>query len=138
MDCFIPLLKPFPALGQQVIHLQCGDALQVDRDALAKIFRHRPSAEVDEIICSVLEKMAHWLDRIEQGRDTGCADQIGHAARRIVGLSAQIGLPDLALVAGHVADCAASGDPYALAATIARLERAFDTAVVAVWDFRDP
>lgn len=48
-----------------------------------------------------------------------------------------IGMASLARVGRNVLDCLESGDPVALAATLARLERVGDRSIHAVWDLDD-
>jgi len=48
-----------------------------------------------------------------------------------------IGMATLARVGRHVLDCLASGDPTALAATLARLARVGDRSIHAIWDLED-
>lgn len=89
------------------------------------------------MLCNILEGIADWLDRLQQGLAVGDHASMGKPARRILLVAGQIGLTDVAVAAGHVVRCAASDDRHALAATIGRLERAFDVAVTEVWDFRE-
>ncbi|MFU8822614.1 hypothetical protein [Yoonia sp.] len=132
--------NPFPrdalAPDAQVISLRCHSITQFDPQVLAQAFATRPKAEVEEMLCRILESIAQWLDQVEEGLTTLCFKQIDKPARRIALLAGQIGLTELAVAAGHVGRCAVLGDAFALAATIGRLERAFDQAVTEVWDFR--
>lgn len=90
------------------------------------------------MLCNILERIADLLDQLQQGLAADDYAGMGKPARRIRLVAGQIGLTDVAVAAGHIARMAARGDRHALAAVLGRLERAFDVAVTAVWEFRDP
>lgn len=132
--------KPLNAahrLGQSdVIILRCHDKVQFDRQMLARLFAGRSLFEAEDMLCRILESMAQWLDILQHGLSSSGQDQGYKAARRIGLLASQIGMTGMAVAAGHVLICLHARDPVALAATLGRLERAFDLAVVEVWNFR--
>ncbi|WP_409697816.1 hypothetical protein [Yoonia sp.] len=117
-----------------VIILRCHDKLLVDRPVLMRAFEDRTPAAAEDMLCRILESIAHWLDVLQDGAED--PDRAVKAARRIVSVAGPIGLTGLALAADDVGQCLQSGDRVALAATTGRLERAFDLAVAELWDFR--
>jgi hypothetical protein len=94
-------------------------------------------SEAEEMICRVLEDIAHRLDALQVAKDHHAFDQVAKPARRITQVAAQIGLTDVSRTADHVATAARQADGVAFSATLARLERGFDIAVTEIWTFRD-
>lgn len=133
--------KPFAASPRHacaVVILRPLDQPRHDKAVLVKAFAGRPQHEAEEMLCSILERIADLLDQLQQGLTADDYGGMGKPARRIRLVAGQIGLTDVAAAAGHIARMAARGDRHALAAVLGRLERAFDVAVTAVWEFRDP
>jgi hypothetical protein len=135
MDKKLPFLHPDSPRLCEVVSLRCHERAQCDTAVLARAFADRPLCEAEDMLCSILESIAEWMDVLQQGQSGDSAKV--KAARRISLVAGQIGMTDVALVAGHVLYCVKSGDRTALAATIARLERAFDLAVTEIWNFRE-
>lgn len=138
MDKTLPFLAARTRPDCEVVILRPLDQHRQDSVLLAQAFAHRSQREAEEILCGILEGIAEWLDQLQQGLVAGNHAVMAKPARRIALVAGQIGLTDVATAAGHVAACARSQDAHALAATLGRLERAFDIAVTEVWDFRDP
>ena len=101
------------------------------------IFAVKGQAEAEEMICRVLEDIAHRLYALQVAKDYHAFDQVAKPARRITQVAAQIGLTDVSRTAAHVATAARQADGVALSATLAWLERGFDIAVTEIWTFRD-
>ncbi|WP_322894443.1 MULTISPECIES: hypothetical protein [unclassified Yoonia] len=136
MDHSNPLYTFYRPANCDVIILRCHDKLQFDHHVLARAFADRSAVEAEEMLCRILENMADWLNVLQQGGAADCPAPCQKAARRIGLVASQIGLTGLACAAGHVTSCLQSRDRVALAATIGRLERAFDCAVAEIWTFR--
>ncbi len=138
MDKTLPFLAALTRPDCEVVILRPLDHHKQDQVLLAQAFAHRSRHEAEEMLCSILEGIAEWLDQLQQGLAAGNHAVMAKPARRIALVAGQIGLTDVATAAGHVAGCATAQDAHALAATLGRLERAFDIAVTEVWDFHDP
>lgn len=120
-----------------VTHLRCRELMRLDPDPLDVIFAAKGAHDAEELVCRVLEDIAYKLDALQCAKRAHSFDGILRPARQIVTVGAQIGLTDVTEAADHVAICAHQSDGVALSATLARLERAFDSAVTQVWRFRD-
>lgn len=131
-------LASTPLSQGSVTVLHCPDKLALDPAPLAKIYAQMGEAEAEDMVCRALENIAQRLDRLQDARRANAFDQMENPARRVAVVAKQIGLTEVAQAGYFVADCARSMDGVALGATLARLERAFDTAVSQVWNFRDP
>ncbi|WP_019953525.1 hypothetical protein [Yoonia vestfoldensis] len=138
MDKTVPFPMPRHRPECEVVILRPLEHPRQDMPLVAHAFADRSQREAEDMLCAILEGIADWLDLLQQGLAAGNHGMIGKPARRIALVAGQIGLTDVAIAADHVVQCATRGDRHALAATIGRLERAFDIAVTKVWDFRDP
>ena len=117
--------------------LHCRQTASLDPCPVDHIFAVKRQAEAEELICRVLEDIAHRLYALQVAKYYHAFDQVAKPARRITQVTAQIGLTDVSRTAAHVATAARQADGVALSATLARLERGFDIAVTEIWTFRD-
>ena len=124
-----------PQVSVSVLH--CRQTASLDPCPVDHIFAVKGRAEAEEMICRVLEDIAHRLYALQVAKDYHAFDQVAKPARRITQVAAQIGLTDVSRTAAHVATAARQADGVALSATLARLERGFDIAVTEIWTFRD-
>ena len=88
------------------------------------------------MLCRALEDIAFRLNRLQAVRMTGEFAAIVQPAKRLSSIAAPIGLVEVARAANHVSSAATQGDPVAVEAVLDRLERAFDAAIVQIWDAR--
>lgn len=120
----------------QIVHLSPRDVMRIDPEPLARLQAALGPQGAEDVVCRALEDISHRLRRMADQQAAGQADQICRAARSIAAVATQIGLRDLAVVAGHVADCAARNDRPGLAATLARLFRVGKRAVTEIGQVR--
>ena len=119
----------------QVLALTAPCALRLDPDPLAQIYAERGAEAASETVCRALEVMAERLNRLVLSRHAVPVAEMAPQATRIAALADQVGLIEVSAAARHVAICAGQDDAVALDATLARLERAFDTAISQPWSF---
>ncbi|MCO4848324.1 MAG: hypothetical protein KC448_10180 [Yoonia sp.] len=124
-----------PQVPVSVLH--CRQTAHLDPSPVDHIFAVKGQAEAEEMICRVLEDIAHRLDALQVAMVEHAFERIAKPARRITQVASQIGLTDVSRTASHVATAAQQADGVALSATMARLERGFDVAVTEIWTFRD-
>ena len=120
-----------------VVALRCPDRLHFDPLPIKHLFAHKTAPDAEEIVCCVLEDIAMRLDVIQTEMAQNAFDKILRPANQIKVIADQIGLKEVVVSVSHVASCVQQCDGFALEATMARLERAFDRAVSEVWNFRD-
>lgn len=138
MDHQRPLpLVPRPA-SAAVVWLQCRAPLRAECVQPQRGIAQLQGPQSDDLICEILENIAAWLDLLQSHTAQGRYERIGATCQHIADIAERCGLLALQRAALHVARCARVDDRTALAATLARLERNFDAAVVAIWDLRDP
>jgi hypothetical protein len=94
---------------------------------------HRAEAEV----AYALERIARNLGHIGCAKLRSDRMALEQLLAALVGDAKLIGMATLAQAGRHVLDCLDHGDPIALAATLARLERVGDRSIDAIWDLED-
>ena len=120
----------------QIVYLMPRDVMRIDPEPLARLQVALGPQGAEDVVCRALEDISHRLRRLSEDHVARDMDKVSRGARSIAAVSAQIGLGDLALVAGHVLDCAGRGDSGALAATLARLFRVGRRAVTEIGQVR--
>lgn len=104
---------------------------------IERIYRDLGDREADRMVCDATEALALALARIGRAYRRGDLDGVSEQAAELAASAEFLGLAKLTRVAGDVVCCAAQGPGPALDATLARLGRIGDGALVAIWDPRD-
>lgn len=125
-----------PNPAHRVAVLRCRDSFSIDPGPIRALYAAQDAKVVEAVVCRALEEIAMRLDRLQLARTSGSFDMIGEPVRRIGAIANGLGLTDVRRVAAAVADAAGSRDAVAVSATMSRLERCFDQAMSAVWDYR--
>ena len=120
----------------QITQLVPRDVMRIDPEPLARLQVALGPQGAEDVVCRALEDISHRLRRLSEAHLARDLDKVSRGARSIAAVSAQIGLRDLALVAGHVLDCAGRDETDALAATLARLFRVGRRAVTEIGQVR--
>ena len=108
-----------------------------DPSPVMAIYSDTAEHHAEEIICRALEDLAYRINAVMDLHRASQLDPLHQAATQLADRADRIGMVELAKAARHVAACAALGDPIALEAVMARLERAFDLGLMQVWDARE-
>ncbi len=137
MENITQFLAAVPDPESDVVVLRCADPLHFDPSVLNRLSIEKEPAEIDEVVCRVLEDIARRLDVLQQGRSESDFAVMLRPARRIHTVAGHIGLTEVSVAAEHVIKCLEQMDGIALEATLARLERGFDIAVSEVWNYRE-
>ena len=122
---------------QAITRIQVVEAVSVDSTKLEDLYAELGCSNAEDMVCRATEGLAHHLHRCEQLHRDGALQELCNIARDIAPLAEQIGMMRLAHVAGSVETCVVRGDPVALSACVARLIRAGEGALMAVWDLQD-
>ena len=120
----------------QIVHLPLRDAMRIDPEPLARLQAALGPQGAEDVVCRALEDISHRLRRLSEDHAVQALDRVARGARSIAAVSAQIGLGDLAVIAGHVLDCAGRDETAALAATLARMFRVGRRAVTEIGQVR--
>ncbi|MBM1632722.1 hypothetical protein JQV27_10930 [Sulfitobacter mediterraneus] len=121
----------------QVLQIRPREQISVDQDRLGALYTQLGEAGAEDVVCRALEDLARRLTQCEQKfRDAAWPD-LQKSARSLIAVADQIGMADLAKVAGDVVQCVANNDATALAATLSRLFRIGERSLTAIWDIDD-
>lgn len=123
-------------ISAQIAQLIPRDVMRIDPEPLARLQAALGPQGAEDVVCRALEDISHRLRRLSEDHANDDLDRVARGARSIAAVSAQIGLRDLAHVAGHVLDCAGRVDPAALDATLARMFRVGRRAVTEIGQVR--
>ncbi|WP_052700951.1 hypothetical protein [Loktanella sp. S4079] len=116
--------------------LCCVDRLLFDPKPINQLIASKSITEAEEIICRVLEELAAHITALQRQLARRDLAAMLRPCRKVRLIADQIGLIEMAVTADHIQTCLKQADGVALEATMARLERAFDFAVIEVWNFR--
>jgi len=130
------IMAVVPNEPTRIAVLRCRDDFNMDPAPLVALFQGHSDKDAENLVCRALEDIASRLDRLQAARQAGAFDEIPGPARRIAKIADGLGLTEVAMVAGHIATASQMNCAVATGATMARMERCFDTAVSHVWDFR--
>ena len=86
----------------EVTILAQSEAVRVDSEKLEALYRQLGDTNAENIVCRAMEELAVRLSRIERLYREGRADEMRKAARLIMAISEQVGMPVLTRVAGDV------------------------------------
>ncbi len=113
------------------------DSVRLDQNKLAELFIQMGPKEAENTVCRVMEELALRLSVLDSEHAKGDKNKIAKDARGLIGMAVQIGLTDLATVAGHVEQCFRGNDHVAQQATLSRLFRVADKSLSEVWESQD-
>jgi len=122
---------------EHVTLLKQAEIVRLDCDCLDALVSQLGEAGAENVICRALEEVAVRLSHAERCHREGRLADMRRSVRSLIAISDQIGMGTLARVSAHVTDCIDSGDPIALAATLARLLRIGESCLGEMWDIRD-
>jgi len=102
----------------QVLQIRPREQISVNQDRLGALYTQLGEAGAEDVVCRALEDLARRLTQCElHFRDAAWPD-LQKSARSLIAISDQIGMADLAKVAGDVVECVGNNDATALAATL--------------------
>ncbi|RKF17226.1 hypothetical protein D6850_01755 [Roseovarius spongiae] len=122
---------------EHVTLLKQNESAQLDPERLESLYDQLGEAGAEDIVCRALEEIAVRLSHTERCYREGRGPDMRKSARSLVAIAEQIGMQMLGRVANDVTRCADSGDPVALAATLARLLRIGERSLSEIWDLQD-
>lgn len=91
----------------------------------------------EDVICRAMEELAQRLCIIQDQAVSGPREDMHKGLRAMAAIADQIGLRALSRVAHDVMACIEMGDRVAEAATLARLARAGERSLSALWDLNE-
>ncbi|MFT6674941.1 MAG: hypothetical protein ACJAVM_001127 [Sulfitobacter sp.] len=118
----------------QVLQFRPTEQINVNQDRLGALYSQLGEAGAEDVVCRALEDLARRLTQCENHFRDAEWDHLRKSARSLIAISDQIGMADLAKVAGDVALCIDKNDATALAATLSRMFRIGERSLTAIWD----
>ena len=101
-----------------------------------QIFAEQGEFAAEETVCRALEDLARRINALKNPQENAEFDNLSVRAKRISAIAGQIGLVEVAVAAEGLAQASGQSNGVAVEATMARLERGYDTAISQVWNFR--
>ncbi|MEM7319948.1 MAG: hypothetical protein AAF408_13105 [Pseudomonadota bacterium] len=113
------------------------ESIRLDSDRLGGLCRQLGEADTEDVVCRAIEELAVRLSLCERLWRQKDRPGLRKSARSLIAIADQVGMPELARVAGDVTDTIDNDDPVASAATVFRLIRIGERSLTAVWDLQD-
>lgn len=113
------------------------ESVRLDRDRLNELYLQLGEAGAEDVVCRAIEELAVRLAQCERCWRQRQREDLRKHARSLIAIADQIGMCDLARVAGDVTNACDAGDDVAVAATLYRLIRLGDRSLTAVWNLQD-
>lgn len=121
------------------IVLACRDEpVAMDAERLAAIYVEMGDSRANAAVSRAMTDLSQTLDRLRTGIALGGSPRdIRRLAGHIRDIAEPLGLSSLSVAACNLADAAQAGQPVAIFATLARLERVATRSLKMVWDIHD-
>ena len=120
-----------------IVDLPLGEPARFNPGQLEKLCDRLGEVRAEAEVAFALDRLATLLDEIGRLGTRGDRNELEEVLAALVRDARLIGMATLARVGRDVLDCLDTGDPTALAATLARLERVGDRSIHAIWDLED-
>lgn len=121
----------------KVAILQVDEPVHLERHHIDALYGQLGGADAGNVVGRAMAELSARLRELAVLREQDRLDDLARRARSMIAIAEQIGMTGLARVANDVCDCAVQGDPAALAATLARLQRIGNLSLTAIWKLRD-
>lgn len=119
-----------------VSSLKRAEAVQLDQGQLRLLYRQMGQTGAETVITRASRELGSRLMRCDRLWRLEDIVALRKCARSTIAIAEQIGMAKLARVARDVTIAADQGDPVAVAATLARLQRVGRGSLRAVWQMR--
>ncbi|SMX23220.1 hypothetical protein [Boseongicola aestuarii] len=117
-----------------IVYARPVEMIFVDAGHLVDLARDKGVPRAEFIAFAALEEIVERLTAVEAAWRAGEFQRLAKVARSVVGMSEQLGMQTVALVAARVAAVAGTSDQAALAALVARLVRVGEGSLAAFGD----
>ena len=121
----------------QVITLTPDENVRLDQTRLGDLYLQLGEAGAEDVVCRAIEELALRLSHCERLWRREDMDGLRKCARSLIAISDQVGMSELARVAGDVTASIDAADLVATSATLTRLIRIGAHSLTAVWDMQD-
>ncbi len=121
----------------EIIHLRPEEPVRLDRDQLELLVLQMGPVGADQLVGHAMEELAVLLARLERHHRSGAIAEVEQAVKGLIAIARQTGMTTLARIGRDVLSLIDSHDGPAYCAALARLVRAGESSLVAVWDLQD-
>lgn len=118
----------------KITELPLSELVVLDAERLNALIRTYGAHAAEDMICKGIEDLATRLSLCETAAGRADTHILKRELRQVRALAGQMGMTLLCMTVDRVQDCLGTGDPVALSATVARMVRAGDKSLYAVWD----
>lgn len=120
-----------------ITELPLGEPARFNPGQLEKLCDRLGELRAEAEVAFALDRLSALLDEVARLGRNGNRQQLDEVLAALVRDAHLIGMATLARAGRQVLDCLDTGDPTALAATLARLDRVGDRSIHAIWDLED-
>jgi hypothetical protein len=117
--------------------LPLGEAARFNPGQLELLCDRLGEQRAEAEVAHALDRLSTLLDEVKRLGPAKDHDHLEEVLAALVRDAHLIGMATLARAGRQVLDCLDTGDPTALAATLARLDRVGDRSIHAIWDLED-
>ena len=117
--------------------LKQNEPVRLDPGRLEDLYMQLGHHAAENVVCRALEELAARLAHVEKSFREGKTKEVCKNSRGLGAIAEQLGMSMLSTVARDVVACAETGDPVALAATLARLLRIGERSLTEIWDVQE-
>ena len=121
----------------KIENLRPDEGIRLDPDCLVALYAELGQQNAEQVLACAMEEMAVHIATMSRAAERKAPRRLIHAAEALSEIAVHVGMGALAKVAKDVAICAEIGDQVGLAATLNRLIRIGDRALIAIWDTPD-
>lgn len=121
----------------KLLELVQEEKVRLNSDRLHTLYLQLGEHSAEDVVCRALEELAVRLSHCERLWRAEDWDALRKSARSLIAIADQIGMVELARVAGDVTNSIDASDMAALGATLFRLIRVGERSLMAIWDLQD-
>ncbi len=127
-------IGPRGAVLGQVTRLGQTESVRLDPDRLEELFTRLGHRAAEDVVSRALQELSARLGQLDGLSRRGEMGEMRKCARSLGAIAEQLGMPALARVARDAGACSEGGDPVALAAVLARLQRVGEVSLARIWE----
>ncbi len=122
---------------ENILRLEHKETVRLDPDRLSGLYRQLGDKNALDVLCRAVEELAVRLSNCERHWRERDWEALRKCSKSLVAIADQVGMTELARVAGDVTGTVDAGDAVAAGATLGRLIRVGERSLTAIWDQQD-
>lgn len=121
----------------EIVKIRLAEQVQLDHTRLDTLYAQLGDASAESVVCRAMEELAVRMSQCDTLWRAQNKTQLRKHARSLIAIADQIGMQELAIIAGDVTKCLDAKDDIALAATLSRMLRIGERSLSAIWSMED-